>query len=325
MDERGHLIWKPLRNSLSIAAGYALIGVIYILYSDQVAVGLARDMEMLAAIQRVKGMAYVLTTALLLGVICFVLFRRVYRSLLISNQAQAALVAAERRVSAAMVSLSLAHDVNNQLQVLSGVTELLHAKRPLLGDDGARLMDLLDASIAKLLAMLADMRAGGRRSAAMELKQVDLVAYIEESLHYLRRHDRIKKCTVRVIADGNPSMVVSPGVLYDALLNLVLNAGDALRTHSAGEDEGQIQVHIRPDGNHTIIEVHDNGPGVAPHMESTLFQPFRTSKQNGTGLGLVAVKACADLHNGQVHYERSPLGGACFRMSLASIDQQAAS
>ena len=320
MDERGHLIWRPLRNSLAIAGGYALIGVTYILYSDRVAAGLARDVDTLAAIQSVKGMAYVLGTALLLAAICFVLFRRVYRSLLISKQTQDALLAAERRSSAAMVSLSLAHDINNQLQVLSGVAAMLDAKRPLLDEDGARRVDQLGAVVGKLVAMLSDMRAGGRRSATVELKQVDLVPYVEESLRFLREHDRVKHCDLRVVAEASPSIIVSPGVLHDALLNLVLNAGDALHTRAAGDEAGQIHVHVKANGSHAIIEVHDNGPGVSPEMQATLFQPFRTSKQDGTGLGLVAVKACADLHKGDVQYERSPLGGACFRLSIASME-----
>jgi nitrogen-specific signal transduction histidine kinase len=60
------------------------------------------------------------------------------------------------------------------------------------------------------------------------------------------------------------------------------------------------------------LEVHDNGGGVPPSLEASLFKPFTSTKPQGTGLGLVSVKECALAHGGRVEFGRSDLGGAVF-------------
>jgi signal transduction histidine kinase len=314
----GDLLRQPLLNAAVIALGFALLGTAYILVSDSVATTLAPDKEALARIQEAKGIAFIATMALLLFGFSFLLFRRVYRGAQGAMQAQRALLDAERRASAAVVSLSMAHDINNQLQVQRSIAYLLGGAAHLQGEEAQRLLGSLEESIGKLEAMLAAMRAGGRRSALTALEPVELEPFVQESLRFLHLHERVRGCRLSVVAHALPSLTVCPGVLHDALLNLVLNAGDAL------EGSGDIRVELRAgagggrDG--AVIEVHDSGPGVPPAMKARLFQPFHTTKAHGTGLGLLAVKACAELHGGTVSYHASPLGGACFRMSLRSAE-----
>jgi len=65
-----------------------------------------------------------------------------------------------------------------------------------------------------------------------------------------------------------------------------------------------------------IVEVHDDGPGVPLAQRSKIFAPFHTTKEVGSGLGLVSVKVCAEQHGGRVVVSESDLGGACFRVTL---------
>jgi signal transduction histidine kinase len=64
------------------------------------------------------------------------------------------------------------------------------------------------------------------------------------------------------------------------------------------------------------IAVNDNGPGIAPDSRERVFQPFFTSKRNGTGLGLALVQKIIVFHNGRVTATRSPQGGASLQITL---------
>ncbi|HQU09128.1 MAG TPA: ATP-binding protein, partial [Opitutales bacterium] len=98
--------------------------------------------------------------------------------------------------------------------------------------------------------------------------------------------------------------------ISEMLLNLVLNAGDA--TSNAGE----ILVKVYRSGDFAIIEVHDNGRGIQPKDRERIFEPFFTTKREGSGLGLMTVKACVDRHNGFLQIGTSHLGGALFSIWL---------
>ena len=102
--------------------------------------------------------------------------------------------------------------------------------------------------------------------------------------------------------------------IQETLLNLVLNAADA----TGGR--GRIEVRsFEEDGAH-VLEVHDDGPGVPLDIREEVFRAFFTTKADGNGLGLLSVRACAELHGGTAEIGDSPLGGACFRVTLRSAE-----
>jgi signal transduction histidine kinase len=104
--------------------------------------------------------------------------------------------------------------------------------------------------------------------------------------------------------------MVNPITLHRSVLNLVLNAADAV------EGRGIIEVRLSASGPQAVLEVHDNGPGIPEDQRRRIFEAFYTTKAMGTGLGLLSVKACADEHHGHVEVLSSPLGGALFRLTL---------
>jgi signal transduction histidine kinase len=94
------------------------------------------------------------------------------------------------------------------------------------------------------------------------------------------------------------------------LLNLVLNAADA------GCNRGTVLVRAVPAPDNVVIEVHDNGPGIPASEREKIFHSLYTTKPDGTGLGLLAVQACAKTHQGHIQVLSSGLGGACFSITL---------
>ena len=131
----------------------------------------------------------------------------------------------------------------------------------------------------------------------------------------LQTHGHQSALVCRIINDANDiSVVGSPHILQSALLNLVNNAIEA-SGHS-----GQVSVHAYSLGLNTVdIKVEDNGCGVSEDIKEKLFDPFFTTRSNGTGLGLAVVRAIARAHRGEVWLESKQDEGSAFIMRLPAI------
>jgi signal transduction histidine kinase len=113
-----------------------------------------------------------------------------------------------------------------------------------------------------------------------------------------------------------PEVDLDPEQLKEVLVNLVLNACDAM-----GEN-GRIKIvesvgFMDPLGRVAILEVSDSGPGIAPEVAEKVFQPFFSTKEEGTGLGLAIAMRIMEEHGGYIHLKPSERGqGACFVLVL---------
>ncbi len=115
------------------------------------------------------------------------------------------------------------------------------------------------------------------------------------------------------------------GALEQALMNLVLNAVDAMPdggrvavTHSV-RDVRLGELAGCPAGRYVMVEVADNGSGIPPEARDKIFEPFFTTKDLGTGMGLAIVDRVARLHRGSVTFESAPGRGTTFRVWLPWI------
>ncbi|MDW8246295.1 MAG: ATP-binding protein [Sandaracinaceae bacterium] len=116
------------------------------------------------------------------------------------------------------------------------------------------------------------------------------------------------------LSEGAIFLPIDWSLLRKALDNLVRNAVQAIA--EANIQPGVIKVITKKEEEHLRIEIHDNGPGVAPDQREKIFDPDFTTKSHGSGLGLAIVKKIVFEHGGSIECERSPLGGACFSMLL---------
>jgi signal transduction histidine kinase len=113
-----------------------------------------------------------------------------------------------------------------------------------------------------------------------------------------------------------PETALDPEQIKEVLVNLVLNACDAM-----GEN-GRIEISesagfMDPLGRVAILEVADSGPGIAPEVAEKIFQPFFSTKEEGTGLGLAIATRIMEEHGGYIHLKPSERGqGACFVLVL---------
>jgi len=116
------------------------------------------------------------------------------------------------------------------------------------------------------------------------------------------------------------TVYADPGLLQQALLNLVRNAVDAMVQQ---EPPRVLTLDVQRDEVGVVISVSDTGPGVSEDCLERIFNPFFTTRSTGTGLGLAIVHRIADAHGGSIAVHREPeRGGAVFTLSLPDPDEQ---
>lgn len=223
-------------------------------------------------------------------------------------QARAAVMQTRKRELAAQLTSGLAHDFSNLLTIIMGLQSRLQ-----------RLDGLPDAATELARATMNAAQRGGAlldRIAAIsgprELRPAatDLPALMSD-LRLLATPTLPDDITLHIdCTDGGAPLMLDAGSLQDALLNLILNARDALQGHGAGA--GRIRVEARPVGD-TWLEfvVSDTGPGFSDEALERGLEPFFTTRGGeGSGLGLAMVYDHAKLAGGTVRLDNRPAGGA---------------
>jgi signal transduction histidine kinase len=114
---------------------------------------------------------------------------------------------------------------------------------------------------------------------------------------------------------------VDANLLERVMLNLVLNAADAVGERKCGVrdaecETGRIDVRAVKNGGRVEITIEDNGPGIPAELVEKIFDPFFTTKHTGTGLGLAIVHRVVEAHGGSIAAENRPEGGAVFRFLM---------
>ena len=106
--------------------------------------------------------------------------------------------------------------------------------------------------------------------------------------------------------------------LQQVLLNLIINAMDALRESKVGERRITITAASTADGK-VIVSVSDSGPGIAEDNLGKLFEPFFTTKSTGMGVGLAISQNLIEAHHGKLRAENLPEGGAVFHFTVPGV------
>ena len=155
-----------------------------------------------------------------------------------------------------------------------------------IGNTAQRMMGL----IGKLSAQSKD---AGKESAE-SFRPMDINVLVRETINSLNGAG----CNLQFIASsGLPVIPVQPDPMKQVLLNLLLNA------RQATGDQSTIEVKTRQEGDSVLISVADKGPGIPASQLRTLFQPFRTTKKGGLGVGLFQCKQIVEQHKGSIQVD----------------------
>ena len=186
---------------------------------------------------------------------------------------------------------------------LAGVRRGLLELREAHGDAMAA-MDQLSALTTRMRAIPGHGRAPGDSDAA---RAIDATARI------IRREvERVAK--LEVVLERSPHVRVEAAALGQIVLNLVLNAAQALE--GAGTLDGSIRVILDATDDMAVMSVIDNGPGIEPSDLERVFQPYFTTKSTGTGLGLSIVREMVRRAGGRITAHSTPGRQTCFEVQL---------
>jgi PAS domain S-box-containing protein len=219
----------------------------------------------------------------------------------------------------------VAHDFNNILTVILGRAEEVAEDGHLPPHLHQALADILD-SAERATGLTRQLLAFSRRQ-AIEVRDVDMNAVVGNLTRML---DRIlgEDVTVQFLYTSRPAYVrADPGMIEQVLLNLVVNARDAMPlggrlsleiSIAEGADPGG---RVRPAGSWVCLRVTDSGSGIAPEHLPHIFEPFFTTKDvgEGTGLGLATSYGIVQQHGGWIEVDSEPGHGTTFHVFFPNV------
>jgi signal transduction histidine kinase len=142
-----------------------------------------------------------------------------------------------------------------------------------------------------------------------ELTSVRLESILRVAERLLGGHADLAAVSVEV-AGAEVSLEADEKMLQDVFLNLFLNAAQVMK------GEGTIRVAVRANTHNVHVDVEDEGPGMPPNVRDRLFEPFFTTRHQGTGLGLPIVKRDVEAHGGEVTVNCPEKGGTRVTVTL---------
>ncbi len=258
------------------------------------------------------------------------------RSTLQNNETQRKQLEDDLRQSQKMDALGrlaggVAHDFNNLLTVIKGNTDL--ALDQIKPTEPARANCEQISKVADRAASLTRQLLAFSRRQLLQPRVLDLNDLVMESSRLLKRLLREDIEFNVTFGESLGRVLADPGQIEQVLLNLTVNAADAMpvggtlliETHNVIVDERYATKHqpVKP-GRYVMFAVTDSGSGMTPEIKARIFEPFFTTKEpgKGTGLGLATVYGIVNQSSGYIRVDSSPGTGTRFEIYLPQTDQQ---
>ena len=236
------------------------------------------------------------------------------------------LVAAQRMAAWGDVARRIAHEIKNPLTPIQLSAERI--KRKFSGQlepgEAAKLEQLTDVVVRQTndLRRIVDEFSKFARMPQPETKEDSLSQLLREAV-LLQETGQPEVTFETDLSDDDLRAEIDATMISQALTNLIKNAGEAIESlheKTGGKaPEGKIRIESRREGNEAVIRISDNGIGL-PQDRSRLFEPYVTSRENGTGLGLPIVKKIIEEHGGTLELaDAEPIGEGAHRGAMAVI------
>jgi signal transduction histidine kinase len=233
----------------------------------------------------------------------------------------------QRTESLGVLAGGIAHDFNNLLATILANTGILRAEG-LAGDESAACLADVEVAARTAAGLCQRLLAyAGRAPSSSEL--LDLNELVRDLVQLLRSSISRKLALDLSLVDGLPLLRGDPSQLRQVVMNLVINAAEAMgegdgtvavATGTLEAEEGRLQGALLgqelPAGDYLFLEVADSGCGMDAETQRRIFEPFYTSKFAGRGLGLSAVLGIVRQLGGAIELESAPGQGTRFRVLL---------
>lgn len=203
---------------------------------------------------------------------------------------------------------AIAHEIRNPLGIIKTSGQVIRMKAP-LADGSDRLIGFILDEVDRIDRLVQDLldyvRPKEPQHETLDLHRDVVLRVLDFAAPELARRG-----VSRALAGPDAPLPIlgDRRHLYDALLNIVLNAMDAM------PEGGQLTVDVRREGGEAVARIEDSGAGVPEAIRERVFDPFVTSKPRGTGLGLAKVRAVVEQHGGRVDFRSVEGEGTTFTL-----------
>lgn len=225
------------------------------------------------------------------------------------EESQKALLQSEKMAAAGRLSASIAHEVNNPLQAVQNCLHLA-SREDLPEEKRKEYFDLARTELERLILTVRRM-LNFYRPGTSSLERVDLAEMLQYVLNLMSR--QLSEANVNIVlnfVNDTPSIMAVGSQIQQVFINMILNAADAM------PNGGSLDITARSVNEGVEVIFQDHGVGIPPEKQTNIFEPFFSTKDGGTGLGLTVSYNIATAHGGTLELlpERGP--GACFRIFL---------
>ncbi|HSM18489.1 MAG TPA: ATP-binding protein [Gemmatimonadales bacterium] len=238
------------------------------------------------------------------------------------QRAQRQVLHMEKMASLGKLSATVAHELNNPISGMLNYSRLVERgleDQPLDPDareELGRYLHFLQKECSRCGKIVTNLLLFARRTGA-DMEPIDLNEIVERSLMLVQHHLRVSniELSTRPLT-GNAMIVADGGQLQQALVALMVNAVEAMGGSSNGG--GVLSVRLDASDGEITLEIADTGPGIAPEVLPHIFEPFFSTKdqESGVGLGLAVVYGIVQRHGGTIDVDSEPGLGTKFTMRL---------
>jgi signal transduction histidine kinase len=231
------------------------------------------------------------------------------------EESQQALLRVEKMAAAGRLTASIAHEVNNPLQSVQNCLHLAgHENVP--PEKRKEYFELAKKELDRLMKTMQRMLDFYRPGAA-KIEEVDLLDLLNHVLSLTSQQLSQKHIEVKTDLPASlPPIYAVSSQIQQIFFNLILNSLDAM---PAG---GELMIRVRSAKNGVEMIFEDNGPGIPEDRRENIFEPFFSTKDGGTGLGLTVSYNIVTAHGGTLDLIQGHGSGACFRLFLPTGDNQ---
>jgi len=209
------------------------------------------------------------------------------------REAQCQLVHSERLAVVGRLTSRVAHEIRNPLSTIGGFAHRI-ARRADLDEKAREYAQIIVEEVKRLEHLLAGIMNFARPGLPHK-QPTNLNALVERSLSLCE--DARKGKQIRIRKDLDPAMPpiqADPGQLEQVFINVLRNAFDAI------EDTGEVSILTERSGHHAVVRISDTGGGIEPEVLAHIFDPFFSTKEGGTGLGLAVASKIVEDHDGHI-------------------------
>lgn len=224
------------------------------------------------------------------------------------HQLEMTLCRVEKLLLSAQLSANIVHEIKNPLTSIKGFLQLIQAGVEHREEYFQVLINEIDKieSLTYELLQMANPNKDKKQSISVE-------KLLNDVIFLMKTQATMKMMTFDIVGDLDVSIYCNPNEMKQVLINLILNGADAM------DRKGTITIKVENEGDSVKIEVIDKGHGMSEETMSRIFDAFYTTKENGTGLGLVVTNHIIEKHHGKLSIRSVENEGSTFEIQLPII------